>query len=87
MGRGLAYGKKIGDLLLAENIEKVYELSGDGQSRVTDLLSGIPDEVLEIAFEHQRRGADVSKIVTMANSIDEEMENLKIMDIAKSILL
>src|SRR5574337_938513 len=49
MGRGLAYGKKIGDLLLAENIEKVYELSGDGQSRVTDLLSGIPDEVLEIA--------------------------------------
>ncbi|MBR6894576.1 MAG: transcription antiterminator BglG, partial [Lactococcus sp.] len=23
MGRGLAYGKKIGDLLLAENIEKV----------------------------------------------------------------
>ena len=49
MGRGLAYGKKVGDLLLDETIEKIYELSGDGQSRVTDLLSGIPDEVLEIA--------------------------------------
>ena len=46
MGRGLAYGKKVGDLLLDETIEKIYELSGDGQSRVTDLLSGIPDEVL-----------------------------------------
>ena len=33
--------------------------------------------VLEIAREHQARGADISKIVTAANSEEEELENLK----------
>jgi beta-glucoside operon transcriptional antiterminator len=49
MGRGLAFGKKVGDKLSDDNIEKVYELAGDGQHRVMDLLSGIPDGVLEIS--------------------------------------
>ena len=35
------------------------------------------DEVLSIAKEHQARGADISKIVTAANSEEEELENLK----------
>jgi 3-dehydroquinate dehydratase len=33
--------------------------------------------VLDIAREHQARGADISKIVTAANSEEEELENLK----------
>lgn len=37
------------------------------------VLKFLPDErVLEIAFEHQKRGEDNTKIVTAANS-DEEM--------------
>ncbi len=35
------------------------------------------EEVLAIAKEHQSRGADISKIVTAANSEEEELENLK----------
>lgn len=39
----------------------------------------IPAEtVLEIALEQQRRGADIVKIVTAGNSVEEEMENLRI---------
>ncbi|GFH41601.1 transcription antiterminator BglG [Lactococcus hodotermopsidis] len=49
MGRGIAFGKKIGDNLSAEKIEKLYELAGNESSRVTDLLSEIPDEILEIS--------------------------------------
>lgn len=49
MGRGLAFGKKVGQELLESDIEKVYELTDEGQNRVTELLSGIPDEILEIS--------------------------------------
>ena len=35
------------------------------------------DEVLKIATAHRDRGADISKIVTAANSEDEELENLR----------
>ena len=36
------------------------------------------ERVLEIAMEHKRRGADISKIVTAANTVEEELENLRI---------
>lgn len=36
------------------------------------------DEVLAVALEHQRRGADISKIVTAGDSNEEEIENLRI---------
>ncbi len=36
------------------------------------------EEVLRIAKAHEARGADISKIVTAANSEDEELENLRI---------
>lgn len=35
------------------------------------------DEVIEMALEHRKRGADISKIVAAANTEDEELENLK----------
>lgn len=44
------------------------------------------ERVLEIALEHQRRGADISKIVTFANSTAEEMENLRIVTLLKEKL-
>ncbi len=44
------------------------------------------ERVLEIALEHQRRGADISKIVTFANNVAEEMENLRIITLLKEKL-
>ncbi|MEE1186917.1 MAG: type I 3-dehydroquinate dehydratase [Acutalibacteraceae bacterium] len=35
------------------------------------------EKVVEIALEHQRRGADISKIVTGANSDEEMLENFR----------
>ena len=42
--------------------------------------------VLEIALEHQRRGADISKIVTGASTMEEQLENLKIINLLKEKL-
>lgn len=36
------------------------------------------EKVLEIAWEHKRRGADIVKIVTAADDMEQQMENLKI---------
>ena len=44
------------------------------------------EEVLEIALEQQRRGADVVKIVTYANTAEEEIENLRIIALLKEKL-
>lgn len=44
------------------------------------------EQVLEIALEHKRRGADISKIVTYANNTAEEMENLRIVTLLKEKL-
>lgn len=41
------------------------------------------DKVLKIALEHQSRGADISKIVVGAENREEELENLKIIDMLK----
>jgi len=39
--------------------------------------------VLEIAFEQKRRGADVIKIVTAADTMEQQIENLRITDLLK----
>ena len=44
------------------------------------------ERVLEIALEHQRRGADISKIVTGASNRAEEIENLGIMNLLRENL-
>ena len=38
------------------------------------------ERVLEIALEHQRRGADISKIVVGADNMEQEIENLSIIN-------
>ena len=42
--------------------------------------------MLEIALEHQRRGADISKIVVGADNREEELENLRIINLLKEKL-
>ena len=42
--------------------------------------------VLEIALEHQSRGADICKIVTGAENMNEQLENLKIINMLKENL-
>ena len=44
------------------------------------------ERVLEIAMEHQRRGADICKIVTRANNMAEQIENLRITNLLKERL-
>lgn len=44
------------------------------------------ERVLEIALEHQRRGADICKIVTGASSVEEQIENLRIINLLKENL-
>ncbi|MBQ9915118.1 MAG: type I 3-dehydroquinate dehydratase [Clostridia bacterium] len=44
------------------------------------------ERVLAIALEHQRRGADISKIVTAATTMEEQLENLKIIHLLKENL-
>lgn len=41
------------------------------------------ERVLEIALEHQRRGADICKIVTRADTMDQELINLQIIRLLK----
>ena len=44
------------------------------------------ERVLEIALEHQKRGADICKIVTGADTMEEQLENLKIINMLKEKL-
>ena len=41
------------------------------------------ERVLEIAMEQKRRGADIIKIVTKGNSMEQQLENLRITDLLK----
>lgn len=45
-----------------------------------------PERILEIALEHERRGADISKIVTGADTVDDELDNLKTAHLLKKNL-
>lgn len=58
-------------------IERIHKAGGEVlmSSHTFTFMSG--EEVLAIAKEHQSRGADISKIVSAANSEEEELENLK----------
>ena len=44
------------------------------------------ERVLEIALEHQKRGADICKIVTDASNMAEQIENLRIINLLKENL-
>lgn len=44
------------------------------------------ERVLEIAFEQKRRGADIVKIVTSADNMEQQIENLRITQLLKKEL-
>ena len=44
------------------------------------------ERVLEIALEHERRGADISKIVVGATDASQEIENMRIINLLKENL-
>ncbi len=58
-------------------IERIHEEGGEVLMS-SHVLRYLPaEQVLEIAFEQKRRGADVVKIVTAGNSDEEEIDNLR----------
>ena len=67
-------------------IEEVHKKGGEVlmSSHVYEYRS--PERVLEIALEQQRRGADIVKIVTGANTQEEELKNLEICHLLKKEL-
>lgn len=56
-------------------IDEIHEMGKEVLMSSHVLRYAAAEEVLEIAYEHQKRGADISKIVTAANNEDEEAEN------------
>ena len=83
-----------GELTMDEAaVKKQVELIGELHKRGAEVLMSshvlkfIPAErVLEIALEHQRRGADICKIVTGASNMEEQLENLRIVNMLKEKL-
>lgn len=67
-------------------IDKIHSM-GKEVLMSSHVLKFTPAEtVLEIAYEQKRRGADIVKIVTAANSDEEQMENLRITTLLKKEL-
>ncbi|MDD6484764.1 MAG: type I 3-dehydroquinate dehydratase, partial [Clostridiales bacterium] len=69
-----------------ELIRKIHN-KGSKVLMSSHVLKYIPAErVLEIALEHQTRGADICKIVTGADTMEQQIENLKIINMLKENL-
>jgi len=69
----------------AQAVEKQKKLIDEIHARGGEVLMSShlyryapAEEVLEIAKEHQKRGADIAKIVTAAYTDEEKLENLRI---------
>lgn len=67
-------------------IEQLHS-RGAGVLMSSHILKFTPAErVLEVALEHQQRGADICKIVTGADSMEQQLENFKIINMLKEKL-
>lgn len=76
-----------------EAIEKQMNLIEELHKRGAEVLMSshvrkfIPAErVLEIAREHERRGADICKIVTGGSTMEQQIENMRIINLLKENL-
>ncbi len=67
-------------------IERAHEKGGEVLMSSHIYQFREAERVLEIALEQQRRGADIVKIVTGANSEEDEMKNLEICRLLKKEL-
>ena len=71
---------------IASQMDLIHELHEAGAEVLmsTHLNKFVPAErVLEIAFEQKRRGADIVKIVSDAETMEQQIENLRITDLLK----
>ena len=83
-----------GELTMNEEaVEKQMKLIDELHKRGAEVLMSshvlkfiTAERALEIAYEHQRRGADICKIVTWADTMEEQIENLRIIDLLKKNL-
>ena len=74
---------------IEKQIKYIEKLHGKGVEVLmsSHILKFTPAErVLEIALEQKRRGADIIKIVTGAGSMEEQIENLRIINLLKNEL-
>ena len=74
---------------IKKQIHLIDELHGRGAEVLmsSHVLKFTPAErVLEIAREHERRGADICKIVTGAENTEQQIENLRIIHLLKENL-
>ena len=91
---GDLYDKQPDEVAVSKKaIEKQMKLIDDLHKKGAEVLLSShihkytpAQRVLEIALEHQSRGADISKIVTGASSMEEQLENLKIINLLKEKL-
>jgi len=67
-------------------IDKIHQMGKEALMSSHVLKFASAETVLEIAYEQQKRGADVVKIVTAANSDEEQIENLRITTLLKKEL-
>ena len=67
-------------------IDKIHQMGKEALMSSHVLKFASAETVLEIAYEQQRRGADIVKIVTAANSDEEQIENLSITTLLKKEL-
>lgn len=67
-------------------IDRIHKNGGEVlmSSHVNKFMTS--EQVLEMALEHKRRGADISKIVAYADTMEQQMENLKTTTILKENL-
>lgn len=74
---------------IEKQTELIARLHAEGAEALmsSHVMKFLPAErVLEIAREHKRRGADISKIVTGAESMEEQIENLRTATLLKKEL-
>lgn len=99
---GATLADVMGDTFNPSPMEITYDAAAvDKQKRLIDKIHGMGKEVLmsshiykfteaekvlEIAYAHQSRGADIVKIVTGAGNEEEEIENLRITNLLKKEL-
>ena len=91
---GDLFDKQPDEMAVDENaVKKQMQLIDDLHKKGAEVLISThilkytsPERVLEIALEHQRRGADISKIVTGAETMEQQLENLKTINLLKENL-
>ncbi len=91
---GDLFDKQPGELTINEEaVKKQMELIDKLHKRNAEVLMSShiceytpAERVLEIALEHQKRGVDICKIVTSAKTMEQQIENLKIINLLKENL-